>query len=81
MNVTVSISLEVSPVWFEGRDLIDYGISMLSDKESDIFNRYFVDRCTLREIGIVYGVVPSRVHQMVKQIRLKVMKRIGRETD
>ena len=77
-TISLSVSLEVFPVWFEGRDLIDYGINVLTEKESDIFNRYFVDRCTLREIGVAYGVVPSSIHKVVKKIRLKVRKRIGR---
>jgi DNA-directed RNA polymerase specialized sigma subunit len=78
MNLSISISLDINPVWFEGRDLIDYGINMLTEKESDIFSRYFIDRCTLREIGAAYGVVPSSIHRVVKKIRLKVRKRIGR---
>lgn len=79
--ISISVSLDVDPVWFEGRSLIDYGVRDLSSKEFDIFNRYFFDRCTLKEIGVVYGVSNSRMCRIVKKIRLKVKKRIGREGD
>ena len=81
MTITVSVSLEVFPVWYEGRDLIDYGVNLLNEKESDLFNRYFFERNTMKEIGVIYGVVPSRICQMVKKIRLKVRKRIGWQRD
>ena len=81
MGITVSVSLDVNPVWYEGRNIINYGVNLLDEKEFDIFNRYFFDRCTLKEIGIVYGVGKTRMHQIVQQIRLKVMSRIGRERD
>lgn len=79
MIASISVSVDVSPCWYEGRSLIDFGVSGLDEKEFDIFNRYFVERCTLKEIGVVYGIGKSMVHRIVKRVRVKVRNRIGRE--
>lgn len=78
MVITVSVSLSSAPVSFDARDLINHGVSSLDAKEFDIFNRYFVEQCTLKEVGVVYGVGKTRMHQIVKEIRLKVQRKIGR---
>lgn len=76
MTITTSVSLDSNPVWYEGRDLLNYGIKKLSDKEGDIFDRYFYEQNTLREIAKVYGVTRSRIHQIVTKVRAKVKKRL-----
>ena len=76
MMSSVSVSLDSNPVWFEGRDLVDYGVRKLDGREEDVFRRYFCEQNTMGEIAEVYGVTRSRVHQIVKRVRGKVKKRI-----
>ena len=76
MVITVSVSLEAVPVWFEGRDLLNYGIRKLNGRELDIFNKYFIEQMTMAEIAIDYSLSRTRICQIVRGIKVKIRRRI-----
>ena len=74
--ITTSVSLDCNPVWFEGRDLVNYGISRLDGREGDIFSRYFFEGYTMEEIGVVHRTSKSNVCRIVHKIKCKFRKRV-----
>lgn len=77
MALTISVSLEVNPVCFEGRSLINYGIQRLNDREFDIFNKYFIEQMTMKEIAFSQKCSESRIFQLVTVIKGKVRRRLS----
>lgn len=76
INDSFSI-LECSPVDIEARNLINRAVSSLTDHEFDVFNRYFVENCSMTEIGAVFGVTRARIHQIVCVIRRKMKRKLA----
>ena len=76
INDSFSI-LECNSCDIEARSVINRAVSVLSDKEFDIFNRYYVENYTMAEIGQVFGVTRSMIHQIIVVIRKKIIKRLG----